>query len=71
MEEFQARVVAEKEELDSKRDKLTAFIHGPIYAKLPEDERFRLMRQYCHMGDYSAVLGERIAAFNQPQTVGG
>jgi hypothetical protein len=68
MEDFQKRVVAEKEELDSKIEKLSTFIHGPIYAKLPEDERMRMMRQFCHMKDYSNVLGERIAVFNQKQT---
>lgn len=61
----QERVVTEKAELDFKIEKLYAFIHnddGP-YPNLPEIERFRLMRQYCHMMDYSNVLGERIAAF--------
>lgn len=68
MEAFQQRVVTEKEELDSKIDKLNIFIHGSIYKSLPEEERFRMMRQYCHMWDYSNVLGERIAVFNQQQT---
>jgi hypothetical protein len=63
MQPHQERVVTEKAELDSKIEKLDTFIHGSIYAALDNDERIRLMRQFCHMKDYSNVLGERIAAF--------
>jgi hypothetical protein len=63
MQPHQERVVTEKTELDAKIEKLDVFIHGTIYAALAEPERMRLMRQFCHMKDYSNVLGERIAAF--------
>src|ERR1017187_471782 len=63
MEVFQERVVAEKVELDDKREKLCTFMTGPIFAVLPEDERMRLAKQDILMKDYSDVLGERIAAF--------
>lgn len=63
MKPHQERVVAEKLELDTKIEKLYAFLHGEMYPMLAEEERMRLMRQYCHMKDYSNVLGERIAAF--------
>lgn len=63
MQPHQERVVVEKKELDEKVDKLDAFIHGTIYPTLAEAERMRLMRQLCHMRDYSNVLTERIAAF--------
>jgi hypothetical protein len=59
----QTRVVDEKTELDAKMDKLTAFIDTPIFAGLPEAEQERLVRQLHHMGHYTAVLCERIAAF--------
>lgn len=63
MQEFQKRVVEEKAELDSKMDRLTAFIDTPIFKSLPEAEQERMVRQLHHMGEYTAVLGERIAAF--------
>lgn len=64
MQPHQQRVVDEKAELDAKIDKLTAFIDGPIFSGLPEAEQERLVRQLHHMGHYTAVLGERIAAFS-------
>jgi hypothetical protein len=63
LQPHQERVVREKEELDDKIAKLDTFIHGGVYVGLNESERMRLMRQFCHMKDYSNVLGERIAAF--------
>ena len=63
MQPHQERVVTEKAELDSKIEKLDTFLHGSIYQTLTDEERMRLMRQFCHMKDYSNVLGERIAAF--------
>lgn len=59
----QERVVNEKQELDAKIEKLDAFIHGTIYPTLADGERMRLMRQFCHMKDYSNVLKERIEHF--------
>lgn len=63
MQPHQERVVTEKKELDEKIAKLDAFRHGAIYLTLPQEERERLTRQYCHMKDYSNVLNERITAF--------
>jgi hypothetical protein len=64
MEAHQQRVMAEKAELDEKLTKLGEFIESsPIFAGLPDDERERLVRQKSCMGEYSEILGERIAAF--------
>lgn len=63
MEEFQQRVVDEKNALDEKIAKLKSFMLGPIYARLDDDERSRLMIQTQHMVGYSDILGQRIAAF--------
>lgn len=62
------RVVTEKAELDEKIDKLAAFIETfdkpfSVFAMLPEPERQRLYAQRRAMVTYSAILGERIAAF--------
>lgn len=63
MEAFQQRVVDEKQALDEKIQKLTAFVVGSIFSGLDEDERSRLSIQLQHMIGYSEVLGQRIAAF--------
>ena len=61
----QQRVVDEKRDLDEKLQKLTAFISSESATTIVQDaeERGRLVRQEGLMKDYSAVLGERIAAF--------
>jgi len=60
MKPHQARVVAEKAELDIKIERLREFIAGGIFGGLPEDEQRRLRRQEAIMGLYSDVLDERI-----------
>jgi hypothetical protein len=64
MELFQLRVIDEKKELDEKIAKLQAMWDDPIFPTLPPSERLRLEKQANIMQDYSAVLGERIAAFD-------
>ena len=59
----QERVIAEKHELDVKRDALNVFIGGTVFAGLDEAEKERLMRQAEAMREYSLVIGERIDAF--------
>ena len=63
MEDYQERVIEEKRELDEKLGKLKEFSTGDVFAGLPADEQGRLNRQHSIMEDYSAVLGERIEAF--------
>ena len=59
----QQRVIAEKAELDDRRVKLIAFFDTTTFGSLDIAERKRLMHQIIVMDDYSAVLGERICAF--------
>jgi len=59
----QQRVVDEKTELDTKREKLGEFKNMDAFARLPWQEQERLNTQAHIMTMYSAVLGERIAAF--------
>jgi len=63
MQPHQQRVVDEKRELDEKLTKLDAFGRTELFASLPADEQGRLNSQHSLMERYSAVLGERIAAF--------
>ncbi len=64
MQDFQQRVVDEKNELDAKREKLGAFKNTNFFARLPWQEQERLNTQGHVMTMYSAVLGARIAAFD-------
>lgn len=59
----QQRVVDEKTELDSKREKLGGVKNTDAFARLPWQEQERLNTQAHIMTMYSAVLGERITAF--------
>ena len=63
MKPHQERVVTEKNELDGRRQKLTAFIDGELYRTLDAVEQSRLNRQLEAMTLYANILGERIAAF--------
>jgi len=67
---FQQRVVDEQLALDDKLSRLRAFIGNPPdvpphqqFTLLPEAEQDRMKRQLHIMQEYSAVLGERIEAF--------
>lgn len=63
MDDFQRRVVDEKAELDGRLARLCEFSNKPIFAGLPIIEQERLNTQRHLMCALSAVLGERIAAF--------
>ena len=66
MQNFQTRVVDEKTELDEKIGKLNDFLAmNPVYQALPNAEQARLLRQITVMREYSDILGERIAAFQE------
>jgi hypothetical protein len=59
----QQRVVDEKAELDDKHAKLRAFFDTATFAGLEPGEQDRLRTQSDAMSVYSAILGQRIAAF--------
>lgn len=63
MQPHQQRVVDEKAALDVLLTALGKFIGSDEYAALDSEERRRLRLQCDLMGEYSAVLGQRIAAF--------
>lgn len=70
MEEHQERVIMEQADLNVKIVKLAAFLKSEQSTKLPVVECERLSRQLRIMREYSAVLGERIAAFMREGTTG-
>lgn len=59
------RVRDERESRAAELDKLTTFLGGEVFAKLPEDEKSLLLRQANIMRELCDVLGERIAAFDR------
>jgi len=63
MEAYQERVVAEKKDLDEKRDKLIAFLKMDDHGGVSPAEIGRLTIQSLIMDDYSEILAERIASF--------
>ena len=63
IEPHQNRVIEEKADLDLKREKLGQFKNTATFYRLPWQEQERLNTQAHIMTMYSAVLGERIAAF--------
>lgn len=63
MKPHEQRVVTEKAELDAKINSLIPFLGSDTFHALPFDERSRLKRQAEVMQEYSAIIGERIAAF--------
>lgn len=63
MLQYQERVLEEKISLDEKISKLDAFCRGDVFVKLFANEQYRLIKQLEIMGQYSAILRERIAEF--------
>lgn len=63
MEDFQQRVVAEKDELDTKIAALKKFFDSDTFKTVPIEEQKRLQAQAKAMDEYSNILHQRIAAF--------
>lgn len=63
MQDFQKRVIEERDELIEKIVKLENFSKGEIIKTLPKDEQVRLGDQYAAMKNYEQILSQRIAAF--------
>ena len=63
LEPWQQRVLSEKAQLDERIARLGAFFNTDAYGRLGDAECDRLQRQHAAMVQYSAILGERIAAF--------
>lgn len=63
MKEYQERVVAEKNELDGKIQKLIKFMGSTQFEDIDIKERERLIRQGEVMQLYSNILNGRINSF--------
>jgi hypothetical protein len=63
MQPHQERVVAERQDLKTKIERLSAFTTSEAFSFVGGEERERLRRQLTAMKQYEEVLGERIGAF--------
>ena len=63
MEEWQKRVIKEKQDLDLKRERLDSFFSKKAFADLDDDQKALMVDQSLIMGEYSEILGKRIDAF--------
>ncbi len=64
--DWQQRVIDERKELDERISKLRAFVMGPDFGKVHVAEQGRLLQQEHIMRSLSAVLEQRIHAFDNP-----
>jgi hypothetical protein len=64
LQPHQIRVLAEKDELDQRLQRLVAFMNTATFTELSEAEQARMRRQQDLMAELSAILGERIDAFS-------
>lgn len=65
MEEYQKRMLLEKEELNSKIEKLEKFINeNELFKKLPNEEQFDMRMQLAAMKQYGYYLFSRIRRQN-------
>jgi len=63
MQPHEERVVEEEKALSEKLNKLGEFIHGEVFAVLPEEDKSLLQEQDDHMRSYVNVLRRRIERF--------
>lgn len=61
---FYNRLLVESRELETRLEKLNAFMGTPDFLKLPEQQQALMQRQRVAMGDYAIILGNRIAHVN-------
>lgn len=63
LQDFQQRVVDEKQELDDKLDKLRVFLRSDRALALDFTDRSLLVMQERAMTDYTSILADRINRF--------
>jgi hypothetical protein len=59
------QLIIEKAEIDVRLASITGQINSAGFALVIDDEQLRIAEQRQAMHDYSAILGERIAALEQ------
>lgn len=65
MQPYQQRVLAERDELEKRLEKINGFIASGSFYSVPDAEKDRLNRQSHHMFWYLQVLDERIDAWSE------
>lgn len=69
LQPFQQRVVAERDELAERTEKLLAFIDSEAFKRLGLEEQHRMREQSEHMLAYGNILARRIENFTGPDDV--
>ena len=64
MEEYQQRVVTEKDDLKIKIDNLLRFLDSDIYSKMEDEKKIKLKEQKKVMEKYHGILVDRINGFH-------
>lgn len=60
MEEYQKRVIAERDELDTKLRRLAGFIQQDTFSPGSNAEHELIVQQYYAMEEYLVILNKRI-----------
>lgn len=61
MTDYKTRLLAERDELKDRADKLELFFHTDTYRSIDQTDQLLLKDQYAAMTEYLAVLDKRIA----------
>ena len=64
MQEYQKRVIQEKNDLDEKLNGLYVFLNSDASDNLDGKDKTLLVEQSCIMASYLAILKTRIGGFN-------
>lgn len=64
MQPHEERVVAERDDLKRKLERLEAFLHSPRINDIDQQEAHRLRRQAEVMSEYLGILNSRIEHFS-------
>ena len=65
MEQWQERVVMERDDLYGKTDRLNAFLSGDGAKQLLPDQAMLMMKQLKTMQEYLHILNQRIYLFDK------
>ena len=65
MQDHEKRVVVERDELRTKREKLVEFFSTGLFQSLQAEDRELLLKQQGFMLSYEETLSERISRFQQ------
>lgn len=60
MSDFKTRLIAERDELVEKTNKLAEFLEAPKFLELGDEHQFLLIMQHAAMSQYALILNRRL-----------